>query len=586
MPPGPKALLQGKRYLDAGKYPEAIEKLTDAVELLKENPQAWNHLGLAYQYAGQANKSAQAYQQALRLDRNLAVVRFNLGSLYLEQNSLPAAIGELTTYTVLQPKSMDGWLKLATAELRYASQASGNDRLRLLEAARRDFENVLKFGPNAEAYNGLGLIYVQRNRAREALPYFLAALKKQPQYAPALLNLAVVYQQYLNDKRLAVQRYREYLSQPPRPANAAQIEAIIRQLDADLNPVAVVPPVVTTNVTRPVLTTNPAVVAVSNVVRTNPVAEVKTNPAPVTRPPPPKTSMLPAQVQRETVVVKPAVTNVPEVVSTPVAEPVQPKPSPPVVAPVEATNPPSKAVVAANKVETAAEKPKFYQKLNPVNWFGKKEKEPVATPQATNIPTPTPPAKIVTLASTNPGTPAGVTPLPPKAAQSRYTYSAPEKLTTGNRQSALNFYNQGVKARNEGKSAPAIAFLQQAISADASFFEAYHFLGLTMLEAGDYKASAAAYEKALQLQPDSAPTRFNFALVLQRANFAQDAANELEKTLIKTPDDVRAHLLLGNIYAQKLFQIPKAREHYKKVLELEPRHPEATTIRYWLSAAP
>jgi len=30
----------------------------------------------------------------------------------------------------------------------------------------------------------------------------------------------------------------------------------------------------------------------------------------------------------------------------------------------------------------------------------------------------------------------------------------------------------------------------------------------------------------------------------------------------------------------------KARQHYLKVLEVEPRHPQAGAIRYWLAANP
>ena len=65
-----------------------------------------------------------------------------------------------------------------------------------------------------------------------------------------------------------------------------------------------------------------------------------------------------------------------------------------------------------------------------------------------------------------------------------------------------------------------------------------------------------------------------------------DAADELKKILVAHPAEVRAHLTLANLYAQTLRDAAAARSHYLKVLELEPSHPQASEIRFWLSANP
>ena len=64
------------------------------------------------------------------------------------------------------------------------------------------------------------------------------------------------------------------------------------------------------------------------------------------------------------------------------------------------------------------------------------------------------------------------------------------------------------------------------------------------------------------------------------------AADELLKIVKDNPSEVRAHLSLGNLYAQQLGQPQAAREHYLKVLVAEPHHPRAAEIRYWLAANP
>jgi Flp pilus assembly protein TadD len=90
----------------------------------------------------------------------------------------------------------------------------------------------------------------------------------------------------------------------------------------------------------------------------------------------------------------------------------------------------------------------------------------------------------------------------------------------------------------------------------------------------------------LALQPDSINARYNFALALKQGNYAHDAARELERILEAKPDEVRAHLTLGNLYAQQLDEPYKARLHYLKVIQLDPRNPQAPAIRYWLAANP
>src|SRR5437867_5047803 len=137
--PGPRALLQGERLLREGKSPEAIQKLGQAANLLPQDARAWNHLGVAYHGAGRLAEAVKAYQQALALDRNLAAGHYNLGCLHLEQNNLPAAVAELTSYTGFQPNAPDGWTRLGMAQW----------RARQLDAAEKSFRQALKLNAHS-----------------------------------------------------------------------------------------------------------------------------------------------------------------------------------------------------------------------------------------------------------------------------------------------------------------------------------------------------------------------------------------------------------------------------------------------------
>src|ERR1051325_6152603 len=85
-PHGPRELLQGKKLLERGKYPQARQKLLAATDLLKTNANAWNYLGVASQRAGEPVEAEKAYQRALLIDHDLTEAHFNLGCLYLEQS--------------------------------------------------------------------------------------------------------------------------------------------------------------------------------------------------------------------------------------------------------------------------------------------------------------------------------------------------------------------------------------------------------------------------------------------------------------------------------------------------------------------
>src|SRR5258706_10210228 len=163
VPPGPHALLKGKRLIEQGSYPAAVDELKIATSLLKTNAQAWNYLGLAYHHAGDAADAVEAYQRALKLDHDLVVAHFNLGCLLLEQNKLDAARNELTAFTLHQGNSIDGWLKLGTVHL----------RLQELGAAETSFKEALRLSPlNPEALNDLGIVEKERSRYRDAAAYF------------------------------------------------------------------------------------------------------------------------------------------------------------------------------------------------------------------------------------------------------------------------------------------------------------------------------------------------------------------------------------------------------------------------------
>ncbi|HEY6167510.1 MAG TPA: tetratricopeptide repeat protein [Verrucomicrobiae bacterium] len=581
---GPDLLRDGERLIQQGKFADAVIRLEAARNLLPETALVWNQLGLAYHGAGRPKDAVAAYSKALALDRNLSAARYNLGCLQLEQNNLPAAISELTTFTSLQPNSADGWLKLASAQF----------HARQLDAAERTLTHAIKLRPkDPAALNTAGLIQLSRRRAREAAGYFEDALKLQPGYAPALLNLAITHHQHLNNKPAALEKYRAYLALQPRPANWSNVNELVQQLDRELNP----PPKPAPPAPGATLATTQRVARISApAVSTSATPVSATNRAGAT--PPPAKPVVPLV---SNIVAR---TGAPPSVPSQKVEVVQLQAEPPIkpAKPVNATPPPAKRPAtneppaakapAATPVEDAAtgndpgsapkSRPGFFQRLNPVRWFSGSDssKKPETETKVARAPTRLDVPPVRESPESAPPLPAVVEPPP------RYKYLRPSAPARGNRTEAQRFFARGLKEQTGGRLTQAITEYLAAVGADGSFFEAHYNLGLAAFDAGHLSRSLSAYEQALSINPTHVDARFNFALALQKANYIRDAVNELEKLLVEHPDETRAHLTLANLFAQQLGQSQPAREHYLKVLELQPRHPQASAIRYWLSTHP
>lgn len=570
-PPGPRALLEGKRLLDEGSYPEAVASLEEATMLLPKNAVAWNHLGLAHHAARQSDQAVKAYRVALSLDPRLAAVRYNLGCLYLDQDSLTNALEELRSFTLLRPGMIDGWLKLGAALT----------RARRLDEAERSFRTALDLqARHPEALNGLGLVQMQRRRFQEALNHFNAAATQNPPYPPAVLNAAIVHHQ-LNSRTAALNRYRQYLNLDSSGPDVAAVGALARQLEAELNPASLAPRIPVAPAVTAAKPTN-APTSASATARAGPVVPPSLTPVP------PRTNPVPSAIGSGLVAVPAASTNVTAKSGTNVARTAQ-RPAPPKGAEALTTKPlelevaqvqpeigirpaqdisrpapPAPDIIETQpggRASTNTARRGFFSRLNP---FGGRNRTNASA------------AELAPTVIRTPVAPAG----------SRYSYLSPAAPTPGNAAESEQAFKRGVKAQRAGSLPLAITEYQAAVKADPANFDAYYNLGLASLERGDARLSLWAYEIALALKPDNGDARYNFALALKAGGHWNDSAGQFQKLLSDEPADARAHLSLANLYAQQLQQPAAARTNYQRVLEINPKHPEAAKIRFWLAANP
>ena len=527
-PPGARALFEGEARLKAGEPKLAIAQFEKAVKLLPGEWRAWNYLGLARHRAGDLDGAHEAFQRAMEMAgerRNSPedasfVLKFNTGRLAIDRDRLADAKTELHAYSISAEPSFHAYFWLGEVYRKEMNWAS----------ASTEYQKALaQDDHSAVAHNRLGMAQLWMIQPSEAAKSFEAALKRNPDFVQAHLNLAMTYQWYLpgNDAK-ALEAFQQYLQLTREPAPGVQALADALQAKVRPNP-APVPPIVETNQLTAVWSpqgTNAAITNLvieippaTNAVPTNLVVEVP-SPTNTVVEIPPATNKPPLRVTQ----VRPSLTNRPPVDVT--APPVTPTNRPPVKIAKTTVTQPSVAPETTKKTEVKA------------------------------VP--------------------GVV---------RYRYVKPKRPEPGavvDPEGLTKMFEKALHQHRINELDAAIDGYRKVLQVNPAYQQAYVNIALALQVQGEVKQALPVYEKALAINPFSKVTRHGFASALSRSEYYVDAAKEFHGLLDLYKNDLSAHLALGGLYSDHLKDPDKASVHFRKVLELSPQHPQATGIRQWL----
>jgi tetratricopeptide (TPR) repeat protein len=91
--PTEKELLDsGNSNIENHNYAKAISDLQQCVRINPKNTEAFNRLGIAYDYAGDYDSAMDCYQRAVNIDPDYAQAWVNLGNSYSNKGSYDDAI--------------------------------------------------------------------------------------------------------------------------------------------------------------------------------------------------------------------------------------------------------------------------------------------------------------------------------------------------------------------------------------------------------------------------------------------------------------------------------------------------------------
>ncbi len=144
---------QGKSLIQEGKYAQAIEAYTQAIELQPNYAEAYNNRGLAYAMQAHHERAIAEYTQAIAHYPDYAEAYNNLGNTYYALGDLNSAIESYT-------------------------------------------QAIAHYADYAEAYNNRGFIYYEQGNYDQAIADYTQAVTLYPEYAAAFFNRGLTaYQQ-------------------------------------------------------------------------------------------------------------------------------------------------------------------------------------------------------------------------------------------------------------------------------------------------------------------------------------------------------------------------------------------------------
>jgi tetratricopeptide (TPR) repeat protein len=206
---------------DSGASTSRRILLQEALQQDPTNPTIYLHLGDQYQTAGRAADAMHLYQEGIHNGLRNAWLYSRLAYLHLQQGNKDEAIPLYRQAVQLNPSDSESLNDLGMAYL---------DTGKFREAERTLKWSLAAGDESGMAYNGLGLLSIQRNDITGARSYFEMAVQRNPDLLEAQLNLGRAYK-ILGDNPKARACFEAFLAKAP----SAQYGQIIEGLKLELS---------------------------------------------------------------------------------------------------------------------------------------------------------------------------------------------------------------------------------------------------------------------------------------------------------------------------------------------------------------
>jgi len=220
--------VQAEDALNRKDDPRVAKVMEEAVRLDPANPRCHLYLARAYEEMGQYPNAVRVLQHALAMKLETDKIYSRLGIDEMHLQDLPKAVEALNHAKELNPAELGNWLDLGMAYLQLGRQGDAERAFKAITAQNDHY---------AAAYDGLGLLAVQRKDPETARRQFEKALEVDPDDVKAMLDLGILYQQTGNDAQ-ALHYLQSFLDKVPPGQFSDQVPDVreaVKELKASKN---------------------------------------------------------------------------------------------------------------------------------------------------------------------------------------------------------------------------------------------------------------------------------------------------------------------------------------------------------------
>lgn len=231
-PPGQAEYDRGLYELKRGNTVRAkalLEKSITRRPGAEENALAYNYLGVAAGKLGQFQAAQEAFEDSRRLGPTLVEPVLNIGLLAVSSGDQLRALKSFEEAARLDEKDTRALEHMA--EL-YRARQQWPEARRMLHAA------LNRAPENPRLLTALANVDLQARGESSAMQTWLRALEHHPRYAPALFNMALVYDARLNDAVHARSYYRRFLGVSGSGPQADYARGALKRMESAPAPLA------------------------------------------------------------------------------------------------------------------------------------------------------------------------------------------------------------------------------------------------------------------------------------------------------------------------------------------------------------
>ena len=193
---------EGDRLCSIGKYIEAIESYTRAININSDNEIAYGNRAYAYYHIGERKLAFRDIDKAIELNAKEEMAYYNRGTMYFEDGRYQEAINDFSMALRLKPKYSEAYYNRGCAY-----KALGNYSL-----AIADFSKSIEINPRkGEAYFNRGNSYAIQKNYSLAIADFNKSIDINPKNIDVYRNRGNAYY-IIEDYKMAIKDYTKVLS--------------------------------------------------------------------------------------------------------------------------------------------------------------------------------------------------------------------------------------------------------------------------------------------------------------------------------------------------------------------------------------